>query len=184
MYSLSSATPTHTGCTQLELARYRLHCLLKSGRGNKRQLHCLRFLRSSRQVNCARKNRQLSDLHVNIKSLVLVTESFASYFSHPFLPLAGFFTILHSREVLCVSLFKINHLVSFESSLRLDLSMLSLRTQVQNFRIFLVILIPDFLRMRPTLNQGPTSYLLLDLLLGLGQDQAYLFFQYPWSTHS
>ena len=47
--------------TQLPLTRYRLHCMLKNGWDNKRQLHCLRFLRSSRQVEFARKHRQLSD---------------------------------------------------------------------------------------------------------------------------
>ena len=54
----------------MSLARYRLHCILKYGRGNERQLHCLRFLRPSRQVDCARKTRQLSDLYVLTKSLV------------------------------------------------------------------------------------------------------------------
>ena len=68
--SFSPATPTPRGCTQLPLARYQLHCILKNGRGNERQLLCLRFLCSSRQVDCARKNRQLSDLDVLIKSLV------------------------------------------------------------------------------------------------------------------
>ena len=59
--SFSPATPTPRGCTQLPLARYRLYCILRDGRGNERQLHCLRFLRSSRQVDCARKNGQLYD---------------------------------------------------------------------------------------------------------------------------
>ena len=61
-----------TGCTQLPLARYRLHCILKNGMGNKRQFHCLRFLRSSRQMDCARKSRQLNDLYVLIKSLIVI----------------------------------------------------------------------------------------------------------------
>ena len=52
------------------LARYRLHCILMNRRGNERQLHCLRFLCPSRQVDCARKNRQQSDLYVLVKSLV------------------------------------------------------------------------------------------------------------------
>ena len=70
MHRFSPATPTHIGCTQLLLAHYRLHCMLKSGRGNERQLHCLRLLRSSRQVDCARISRQLSDLNALIKSLL------------------------------------------------------------------------------------------------------------------
>ena len=45
----SHATPR--GCTQLPLARYRLHFILKNRKGNERQLHCLRFLRSSRQMD-------------------------------------------------------------------------------------------------------------------------------------
>ena len=43
----------------------------KEREGNERQLNCLRFLRSSRQVDCARKNRQLSDLYLVIKSLLI-----------------------------------------------------------------------------------------------------------------
>ena len=60
----SPATPTSRGCTHLPLACYRLHCILKSGQGNELQLHCLRYQCSSRQVDCARKNQQLSDLYV------------------------------------------------------------------------------------------------------------------------
>ena len=55
MHSFSPATPTHRGCTQLPLAGYRLHCILKIPRGIERQLDCLRFLRSSRQVDCVRQ---------------------------------------------------------------------------------------------------------------------------------
>ena len=73
--SFSPATPTHRGCIQLPLARYPLHCELKNGSDNERQLHCLRFLRPSRQVACALKNRQLSDLYVLIKSLLLPSRS-------------------------------------------------------------------------------------------------------------
>ena len=51
-------------CSQ---ARYQLHYILQNGWRNERQLHCLRFLRSSRQVDCALKNGQLSDLYVLIK---------------------------------------------------------------------------------------------------------------------
>ena len=58
------ASPTPTECTQLLLACYRLHCTLRSGRGNERQLHLFRFLCSSRQADCARKNTQQKDLYV------------------------------------------------------------------------------------------------------------------------
>ena len=65
--SFSPAMLTCRGCTQLLLARWRLHCncILQNGKGNGRQLHCLRFLLSSRQMNCAR------DLTVLIKSLII-----------------------------------------------------------------------------------------------------------------
>ena len=69
MHSFSAATPTHRGCTQLPLARYRLHSILKNGRRYEKQFHCLQFSRSRRQVDSARKNRQLSDLYVITKSL-------------------------------------------------------------------------------------------------------------------
>ena len=49
---LPSATPTPRGCTQLLRGRCRLHCILRNGRGNDRQLHCLRFLFFSHQVDC------------------------------------------------------------------------------------------------------------------------------------
>ena len=42
----------------------------KERKGNERQLHCLRFLRSNRQVDCAGKNQQLSDLYVPIKFII------------------------------------------------------------------------------------------------------------------
>ena len=71
MYSFSPATSTPRGCTQLPLAHWRLHCLLQNGRGKRRQLHCLRFLRSSRQVDCAHKTLQLTDLSVLIHSLAI-----------------------------------------------------------------------------------------------------------------
>ena len=64
VHSFSLATPTLR-------SRYRLHCILKNG--NERQLYCLRFLSISRQVDCARKNRQLSDLYVLIKPLIQQT---------------------------------------------------------------------------------------------------------------
>ena len=57
--------PHPRGCTQLPLARCRLHCILQNGRGNGRKPSCLRFVlssRSSRLVDCARKIRQLWDL--------------------------------------------------------------------------------------------------------------------------
>ena len=73
VYSFSPTTPTRRGCTQLPLARYRPRCILKNGKGNERHLHCLRFSRSSRQVDGERINRQLSDLYVVIKSLALST---------------------------------------------------------------------------------------------------------------
>ena len=41
--SFSPATHSPTGCTRLPLARYRLRCILNSGRGNKRQFHILQF---------------------------------------------------------------------------------------------------------------------------------------------
>ena len=41
--SLSPATPISRGCTQLPLARCRLHCILQNGVDNGRKLHCLRF---------------------------------------------------------------------------------------------------------------------------------------------
>ena len=47
-----------------------LHCILQTGTGIERQLHCLRILLSSRQVDCACKNRQLKNLTVLIKSLL------------------------------------------------------------------------------------------------------------------
>ena len=72
VHSFSPVTPTPRACTQLPLTRYRLHFILKNGRGNERQFHCLRFLCSSRQVDCERKNRQLSDLYVLTKSLVQI----------------------------------------------------------------------------------------------------------------
>ena len=51
--SFPPATPTpRRWCTQLPLALYRLHCMLKNGRGKERQLHCLRLLRFRRQVDC------------------------------------------------------------------------------------------------------------------------------------
>ena len=69
----------HTrGCTQLPLDRDRLHCILREAQ--RETTHCLRFLRSSRQVDCARKIRQLSDLCVLIKSLIiLLNKSTRSY---------------------------------------------------------------------------------------------------------
>ena len=70
MHSFSPATPTLRGCTQLPLARHQLRCIVQNGKGNDRQLLCLPFLRSSRQVDCASKNLQLSDLYVLIKFLV------------------------------------------------------------------------------------------------------------------
>ena len=51
-FSFSPATPTLRGWTQLSLARWRLHCILQNGRVKGKQFHCLRFLRSSRQVDC------------------------------------------------------------------------------------------------------------------------------------
>ena len=75
MRGFSPATPTSRGCTQLLLACCRLHYILQSGRGKGRQLNCLRCLRSSRQVDCARKNLQLRDLTVLTKSLELLDES-------------------------------------------------------------------------------------------------------------
>ena len=79
MHSFSSATPTPRGCIQLPRACYRLHCILKNeekggggGGCNERQLHCLQFLRSSRQVDCTRKNQQPNDLYVIIKSFGLL----------------------------------------------------------------------------------------------------------------
>ena len=66
MYSFSPATVTLRGSTQLSLACYRLHCILRDGRDNERQLHCFRFLRSNQQVDSARKNRQLSDFYVHL----------------------------------------------------------------------------------------------------------------------
>ena len=70
MHSFWSATPTPRGCTQLPLARYRLHSVLKNWRGNERQLYCLRLSRSSRQVDCARKSPLLTNLYIPIESLV------------------------------------------------------------------------------------------------------------------
>ena len=72
---------SHSQSTQLPLVRYQVHCVLKNAKGNERQLHCLRFLRSSRQVECARKNRQLSDLYVLMKSLVILQTTITS--RHP-----------------------------------------------------------------------------------------------------
>ena len=51
-------------------ARWGLFCILQNGRGKGRQLHRLRFLRSSRQVDCTCQNLQLRDLTVFIKYLV------------------------------------------------------------------------------------------------------------------
>ena len=72
VHSFSPPTPTPRGCTQSPLASYQLHCILKNGRGNESQFHCLRFSRSSCQVDCARKNRQLSGLYVLLKSLLII----------------------------------------------------------------------------------------------------------------
>ena len=77
VHSFSPAAPTPRGCTQLPLA-YRLHCILKNGKVHERQPHCLRFLRSSRQVDCARKNRELSDLNV-----LAITSVCRLYLAHP-----------------------------------------------------------------------------------------------------
>ena len=45
-------------------------CMLQNGMGKWRQLHYLQFLRSGRQMDWARNNRQLTDLTILIKSLV------------------------------------------------------------------------------------------------------------------
>ena len=66
--SFSPSMPTPRGRTQLPLARYRLHCILQNEKGIGRQLHCLRLLRSSRQMDRACKNLQLTDRTVLIKT--------------------------------------------------------------------------------------------------------------------
>ena len=67
---MQSTFASHADFHRVHSACYRMHCILMNRRDIERQLNCLRFLRSSRQVDCARKNRQLSDLYVLIKSLV------------------------------------------------------------------------------------------------------------------
>ena len=65
MHSFSPVTPTSKGAL-----RCRLYCILTNGMGNGRQLRCLQFLLCSHQVDCSRKNRQLMDLTVLLKSLL------------------------------------------------------------------------------------------------------------------
>ena len=72
--SFSPATPTPKECIQQPLAHWQLHCILQNGSGEGRQHQCLRFLRSSRQVDCAGKNWQLGDLTVLIRSLIQVSK--------------------------------------------------------------------------------------------------------------
>ena len=69
MHSFSPVTTT-----QLPQAWYRLHCILKKRRGNERKLHRLLCFCSGRQVDCARTNRQLSDLYVLIKFFIILGE--------------------------------------------------------------------------------------------------------------
>ena len=76
--SFSPAMPTARGCTQLPLTRYRLYCILKNGRGNERQLHCLRFLRSSRQVDHRIRSIQNDQQAIRDSSVIFV----APYWSY------------------------------------------------------------------------------------------------------
>ena len=78
MHSSSPATTTSRGSTHLTLARYRLRCIQKNARGNERQLHCLRFLLSSRQVDCTLKNRQMGDFYRTYKIFDITLKSFRS----------------------------------------------------------------------------------------------------------